>query len=203
MIEVNIKKAYYDIDSPVFSNFSMSVSRGETVSIVGQSGIGKSTLLKIIAGLHNGYEGQVALDRETRFALIPQNEFLLPWKTVYENVILLARTEARFGYINAGCRQKAFDLINKLGLSGLEKQYPHKLSGGQYKRAALGQALFYGPDVILMDEPFSGLDGMIKKEIQDLFLRMRTESGITVVFVTHDMGETEYMDSRVVRLGEI
>lgn len=196
MITIHIKKAFYEIDKPVISDFNMSVSQGEIVAVVGQSGVGKSTLLKIMAGLHKNYEGELTVKENLRLAFIPQNQGLLPWKTVYENIVLLAKTENR--QIN---KQRALELINSLGLGGLEKQYPHRLSGGQYKRAALGQAFFYEPDIILMDEPFSGLDGTIKKEVQDLFMRLQKEKGITTIFVTHDMAETIYMGGRVVRLG--
>lgn len=198
MITLKIDKAYYDIDKPVISDFSMYVEKGEVVSVVGQSGAGKSTLLKIIAGLHTGFEGHLTSDGGLRLAFIPQNQGLLPWKTVYENIVLLTKTTSK--KIN---KPKAMELIHSLGLDGFEKQYPNRLSGGQYKRVALGQAFFYEPDIILMDEPFSGLDGRIKAEVQDLFLRLQKKKAITTVFVTHDMQETVYMGSRVIRLGEL
>lgn len=198
MIELNVERAYYETDKPVISNFTITVKRGEIIAIVGQSGIGKSTLLKIIAGLHTNYIGKLRIDNDLRIAYIPQNQSLLPWKTVYENVISLVKTESK-----TVDKAKALDLIQKLGLGGFEKQLPLKLSGGQYKRVALGQAFFYEPDVILMDEPFSGLDAPTKKGVQDLFIKLQGEKTITTIFVTHDLLETEYLGGRVIEFGEV
>lgn len=197
MIELTVEQAYYETDKPVISNFTISVKHGEVVAIVGQSGIGKSTLLKIIAGLHTNYVGKLSIDSGLRVAYIPQNQSLLPWKTVYENVVSLAKTENK-----TIDRAKALDVITKLGLSDFEKQFPLKLSGGQYKRVALGQAFFYEPDLILMDEPFSGLDSTTKKGVQDLFMKLQGEKAITTIFVTHDLTETEYLGSRIIEFGE-
>lgn len=201
MIDVQIKSAYYDINKPVISNFEMHVNKGEIVSVIGRSGAGKTTLLKIIAGLHKDFDGNININDCFRLAFIPQNQGLLQWKTTYDNITLLSAKVSREHKKEQ--EQKAKTLIKKLGLEGFEKQYPNMLSGGQYKRVALGQAFFSEPDIILMDEPFSGLDGEMKKAVQDLFLQMRAEKGITTIFVTHDIQETEYMGSRTVEVGGV
>ena len=200
MITVNVKKIYYKPDEPILNTVHFTVDKGEIATLMGPSGLGKSTLLKMIAGLHQGFEGEVQLPEGIRVALLSQNKCLLPWKTVYENVILLKRIELKKIKHEKTVQEKALKLIEDLGLKGFEKKYPRQLSGGQYQRAALGQAFFYEPDILLMDEPFTGLDDKIKKDIQDLFLKWQSIYHMTTIFVTHHRDEAHYMGSRIIDL---
>lgn len=195
MIDLNLDTVYYEPESPILQNINFSIHQGEIVALTGASGIGKSTILKILAGSHTGYAGSVHIKNDSKAALISQNKCLLPWKNVYQNIILLNKVKK----VEVD-HKKAMDLIDSLGLSGLEKKYPLFLSGGQYQRTALGQAFFYEPDILLMDEPFSALDGQTKREIMDLFLRLQNKFNITTLLVTHSAEEANYIGSRVVNL---
>lgn len=195
MIDFNAQTIYYKPDMPILKDIAFTVNQGEIVALTGTSGIGKSTILKIIAGIHKGFQGKVVTPKESRIAFLSQNNCLLPWKTVYENIILLRKIKDK----NID-KARAEELILSLGLSGLEKKYPVFLSGGQYQRTALGQVFFYEPDIILMDEPFSALDVETKREIQDLFLKLQKQCNITTLFVTHNIEEAEYMKARIINL---
>lgn len=197
MIELDIKTIYYEPEHPILNNISFVVGEGEIVALTGASGIGKSTILKMIAGLHTGYKGVISTPKNMRIAFISQNKCLLPWKTVYQNIILLRKVET-----GQADQKSAEELIEKLGLSGYEKKYPLFLSGGQYQRAALGQAFYYQPDIILMDEPFSALDEKTKREVQDVFMNLQKQHNITTLFVTHNKDEAQYLGSRIVNLEE-
>lgn len=197
MIELDIKTAYYADKKPVLSGFSLAAEKGEIVTLTGASGSGKSTVLKIIAGLHKGYDGSLRLEDGKAIAMIPQSKYLLPWKNVLQSVMLLQEAKSP-----RSDREKAYELIKALGLSGLEKRFPLMLSGGQYQRVMLGQAIFCEPDILLMDEPFSALDDKTKHEIIGLFLKLRESRGFTAIFVTHNMEEARLMGGRIVRLGE-
>jgi len=195
MIELDIKTIYYEPERPILNNISFVVNQGEIVALTGSSGIGKSTILKMIAGLHTGYKGVISTPKDMRIAFLSQSKCLLPWKTIYQNVVLLRKVET--GKVD---KRSAEELIEKLGLFGYEKKYPLFLSGGQYQRAALGQAFYYQPDIILMDEPFSALDLKTKKEVQDVFMKLQIQHNITTLFVTHNREEAEYMGSRIISL---
>lgn len=197
MISLNIKAAYYKDKKPVLTDFSLTAETGGIVTLTGASGSGKSTVLKIIAGLHKNFDGGVKLADGARIAMIPQNKHLLPWKNVLQSVTLLREAQNR-----ALDAAKAMALLEALGLNGFEKQFPLNLSGGQYQRVMLGQALYCEPDILLMDEPFSALDDKTKHEIIGLFLRLRENRCFTTVFVTHNMEEARLMGGRIVRLGE-
>lgn len=197
MIELNIKNAYYADKKPVLSAFSLIAEKGEIVTLTGASGSGKSTVLKIIAGLHKEYDGSLKLADSENIAMIPQNKYLLPWKNVLQSIMLLQEAKSA----EPDC-EKAGELIKALGLSGFEKRFPLRLSGGQYQRVMLGQALFCEPDILLMDEPFSALDDRTKHEIIGLFLKLRENRSFTAIFVTHNMEEARLMGGRIVRLGE-
>jgi len=195
MIELNAQTIYYKPGQPILKDISFAVNPGEIAALTGASGIGKSTILKMIAGIHDGYQGVVSTPKQSRIAFISQKNCLLPWKTVYENIILLRKVKDR-----QADKSSAKALIKNLGLSGLEKQYPLFLSGGQYQRTALGQAFYFEPDIILMDEPFSALDAETKKEIQDLFLNLQKQHNITTLFVTHNKEEAKYLGARIINL---
>jgi ABC-type nitrate/sulfonate/bicarbonate transport system ATPase subunit len=195
MIELNLQTIYYNKENPILKNVSFNINQGEIVALTGPSGIGKSTILRIIAGLHSGYDGSFVVPSNMRVAFISQNKCLLPWKTVYQNLVLLRKIET--GIVD---HESAKDLLHALLLNGYEKKYPFVLSGGQYQRVALGQAFYYKPDILLMDEPFSALDNKTKKEIQDVFMNLKKQYPITTLFVTHNAEEATYMGSRIINL---
>ena len=171
---------------------SLAVERGTFVALVGPSGCGKSTTLSLIAGLERASRGDVfvrgaavsTVSRDVGFLF--QRDALLPWKTVRDNVAL--PLELR----NVGSAERArrvSDWIERVGLRGFESSYPHQLSGGMRKRAALAQTLVYDPDIVLMDEPFSALDVQTRNLMENELLDLWQGSGKTIVFVTHDLEE--------------
>ncbi len=171
---------------------NLTIEGGRFISFVGPSGCGKSTLLNMMVGLVRPTEGEVRYKGQpvagvnTDVGYITQDDNLLPWRTLQENV----EVALEFRGIAAGQRrQQAARYIAMVGLSGFEHHYPHELSGGMRKRAALIRTLIYEPSVVLMDEPFGPLDAQTRVILQDELLRLWDGSGKTIVFVTHDLVE--------------
>jgi len=188
---------------PILRDFHLQVNEGEFVSVVGPSGCGKSTLLNLIAGLLPRERGQVLVDgteisgTSTRFSLMPQDDLLLPWMTVLENVCL-------YGKVHGGLKSlqsRALENLTTFGLNGYENRYPHELSGGMRQRAAFLRTALCPADILLLDEPFASLDVITREDLQDWLLQMRQELGRTVVLVTHDIDEAIYLSDRVLVLG--
>jgi len=184
-------------------DIDLDVPEGRFVAIIGRSGCGKSTLLRIIAGLLAPSGGRVLIDgtpvREPRrdVALMFQKPALLPWRTVLDNVLLPVEM---FGWARSQHRERAGQLLDKVGLSGFHKHHPHELSGGMQQRVALCRALIQQPRVMLMDEPFSALDALSREEISTELQRVHQESTATTVFVTHSIQEAVLLADRVVVL---
>ncbi len=179
---------------------NLQVHRGDLVGIVGPSGCGKSTLLNLIAGLDGFNSGEIIVEGRPvtgvrTIGYVFQRETLLPWRTVRRNAEFVLeirgkRPEDRW--------RIAEPWLAKLGLGGFEHYYPHQLSGGMRKRLQLASILAAEPSILLMDEPFGALDAQTRTVIEDDFLRLWRESGMTVLFVTHDLAEAIAMCTRVV-----
>jgi NitT/TauT family transport system ATP-binding protein len=180
---------------------SLEISDGEFLSLVGPSGCGKSTMLKVVAGLIHPTSGEIAVDGKpvTRpspeRAVVFQEASLFPWYTVSQNIA--------YGLICQGVHKKeAMDrvvpLINMVGLRGFEKQYPYELSGGMQQRVNLARALAVDPSVLLMDEPFASLDAQTREIMQAELLKIWSQTGKTVLFITHQISEAVYLSDRVV-----
>ena len=185
----------------ILSNLDLTVARGEFLVIVGESGVGKSTLLRVLIGLAAPSSGTVDLATRpgcrTPMALVFQDARLLPWRRVLGNVA--------FGLENSGLsraerRAKAAEMLALVGLGDLAQRWPHQLSGGQRQRVAIARALAVDPDVLLMDEPFSALDSFTREGLQDEVQRIQAATGKTVLFVTHDIDEAVTLADRVVVL---
>jgi NitT/TauT family transport system ATP-binding protein len=182
---------------------SLSVAPGEFVAIVGPTGGGKSTLLNLAAGLIRPTTGTVSsfgtpvdgINR--RAAYLFQQDVLLPWKTALGNVVLgpLLRRQPR-DHAEALARQ----WLARVGLRGFENRYPHELSGGMRKRVALAQSLIVGPEILLMDEPFSALDVQTRALMENDLLKIWQDDRKTVLFVTHDLEEAIALADRVLVL---
>ena len=182
---------------------SLDVADGEFVSVVGRSGCGKTTLLRLFAGLERPTAGAVIVDGEPiegpspERAMVFQSFELFPWRTVRDNVgfgleMLGVGAEER--------RRRVTEWIETVGLSGFDDAYPEELSGGMKQRVGLARALAVDPEVLLMDEPFGALDAQTRTDLQGELLDLRGEAE-TVLFVTHDIAEALLLSDRVVVMG--
>ncbi len=189
---------------PVLENVSFQVAEGEFLALVGPSGGGKTTLLRILAGLVKPVAGQVYLAgkpvtrpcRDVGFVF--QHPTLMAWRTVIENVMLpLTLT----GESRATARRHAQELVDLVGLTGFEEGYPAQLSGGMAQRVALARALVHDPCILLLDEPFGALDALTRERMGCELLRIWGERRKTVVMVTHSISEAIFLADRVLVLG--
>jgi NitT/TauT family transport system ATP-binding protein len=182
---------------------SFDVLPGEFVSVVGPSGCGKSTLLRLVAGLAAPDAGELLVDGrpvhgvDRRLGFVFQQDALLSWRTVYENVALGLRIRK---LPQAEVRERVSEWLVRVGLRGFERYYPARLSGGMRKRVAIAQTLCYEPDVILMDEPFAHLDVQTRYYVEEDLMRLCVDGQRTILFVTHDLDEAIGLSDRVVVL---
>jgi NitT/TauT family transport system ATP-binding protein len=182
------------------AGISVEIGAGEFITIVGQSGCGKTTLLKILAGLLQRSAGNVTLrgqpvDEPSRdIGIVFQDPVLLPWRTVFDNVMLPVEV---LGLHRKTSADRAMELLGLVGLKGFEDKYPHELSGGMRQRVAIARALVHDPSLLLMDEPFGALDAMTREFMNLELLRIWKESGKTIVFITHSIPEAVFLADRV------
>jgi len=184
-------------------DIDLDVGDGEFVAILGRSGCGKSTMLRIIAGLLPAGAGEVRVAGEPvlrprrDISMMFQRPALLPWRTVLDNVLLPVQI---FGRRKRAYRDRAQELLELTGLAGFERRMPHELSGGMQQRVALCRSLITEPRVMLMDEPFSALDALTREELAGELQRVHMDTGATTVFVTHSIDEAVLLADRVVVL---
>jgi len=187
----------------VLGNISFDVRQGEIVSLIGESGCGKTTLLRIIQGLIRLDSGSIVVDgavvktpgRDRGFVF--QQASLLPWRTARENVEFGLELQ---GIRKADRTQRATALLELIGLGSAAEQYPHELSGGMQQRIGLARALAIDPAILLMDEPFSALDAQTREVLQMELMRIHEKTQNTTLFVTHDLDEALYLSDRIVVL---
>jgi NitT/TauT family transport system ATP-binding protein len=183
-------------------NISFAVEKGERLVLLGQSGCGKSSILKAIAGFIRPAEGNILLDGRTvtkpgpdRLVVFQEFDQLLPWKTVIENVafpLKVARNKKQ-----AEARAIAEQALTKVGLARTLNSYPHMLSGGMKQRAAIARALAAEPNVLLMDEPFAALDALTRGNLQNELLDLADELKFTLIFVTHAIEEAVLIGTKL------
>lgn len=195
----------FDNKTPIFEDLNISVGKGEFVTVVGVSGAGKSTLLRVIADLIPPFKGSVTVDTDRGsasrpIAMVFQSANLMPWRRVKDNVALGLEG------IDITEKLKEQRVAETLALVGLEEtgeRWPYQLSGGQRQRIGISRALAVDPDILLMDEPFGALDAITRTGLQDELLRIWTETGKSILFVTHDIEEAVYLGDRVLLLGDV
>ena len=182
-------------------SIDLEVGVNEFVCIVGPSGCGKTTLLRLCTGLIRPstgrllYKGQPLTCLNTDAGLVTQESNLYPWRTLLENV---AFPLENIGVGREARRRDAMRLLELMELTGFEHHYPHQLSGGMQKRAAIARALVYEPDVILMDEPFGSLDAQTRMILQHELLKVWSQKRKTILFITHDLVEAIALADRIV-----
>jgi len=181
----------------------LAVRPHEFVALVGPSGCGKSTILNLVAGLLAPSEGRVWYDGEEVAGLnrsvgyMTQKDTLLPWRSAADNVRIALELKCR-AVPRAEATERVRQIIDLVGLKGFEQHYPAELSGGMRKRVALARTLIYEPETLLMDEPFGALDAQLKLLMLNQLQELTRLRRMTVVFVTHDLGEAITLADRVV-----
>ena len=189
-------------DVVALTNVSLEIGKGEFVSLLGPSGCGKSTLLRIIADLLQPTSGEVTVSGETpkvarikqKYGIIFQNPVLLNWRTVRKNISLpleIIKLEKR------EIHERVTQMLELVGLSNFGNHYPYQLSGGMQQRVSIARAFALNPEILLMDEPFSALDEFTREKLHEDLLKIWRRTNKTIVFVTHNIGESVFLSNRV------
>jgi len=214
MIEISSLTFAYPHASPLFENLILEISRGETWAILGPSGCGKTTLLYLLAGLRQPTAGTIEIDGELLArprplsGLILQDYGLLPWSTVRENVELGLRVRKFYGPDGTHSpedylpKDNVDRWLDRLGIREVAGKFPSQISGGQRQRTAIARTLALEPDLLLMDEPFSSLDAIIREDLQNLTLSLCAEQNLTLVIVTHSIEEAAALGKKILLLDD-
>lgn len=208
ILEISDLSHSYDDEIFTITDFSFSLKEGEITSIIGASGIGKTTLLRIIAGLEQPVEGEVRINEK----LVSSKNFILPPEK--RNLGLVVEDRALFPHLNVKknvmfginyIEEKeslAREYLELFKVLDLEEKFPHEISAGQQQRVAFARALITNPDILLLDEPFAALDKKLKSELHVETKKIFKEKGLSVILVTHDEEEAEYFSDRIIEFQE-
>lgn len=189
----NINKTFHQYKAS--DNVNFGIKKGHLIALLGPSGSGKTTILRMIAGLETADSGDIVIDGKVvndvpaskrGIGFVFQNYALFRYKTVYENIAFGLKVHK---WKKEDIRQRVDELIELVGLKGLEKRYPNQLSGGQRQRVAFARALAPNPELLLLDEPFAAIDAKVRQELRSWLREMIDKVGITSIFVTHDQEE--------------
>ncbi|SMB80817.1 NitT/TauT family transport system ATP-binding protein [Desulfonispora thiosulfatigenes DSM 11270] len=200
----NIHYCYKEFDFAI-KDVSWQVNEGEFHSLLGKSGCGKTTLLKLAAGLLKPDEGKIYLKREEVFkpssqiGYVFQSPTLLEWKTVIDNVLLPISLQRKPSKEELNYAEELLQLV---GIISHKDKYPTELSGGQQSRVAIARALIQKPIMLFLDEPFAALDAITREEIQDDLLKLCKMEKTTVLFITHDITEAVYLSDHIAIISE-
>jgi len=189
----NIQKAYTagERNLDVLNGINLKLPEKSITVILGRSGCGKTTLLRLVGGLEEPDAGEIIFDVDHKTAFVFQESRLMPWLTVWDNV--------KFGLKKQEWDEKVIQgIIDTVGLGGFEKAYPNQLSGGMQQRVAIARALAYEPSFIMMDEPFAALDFFTREQMQKELLRLQRERGVSILFVTHSIDEALLLGHKIV-----
>ena len=204
---LNLKEVYFEVNSNlVLEDINLDIDEGNFVSIIGKSGSGKTTLLKIISGLKKQTKGTIVLNdkilsnddifvepEDRKLGLVVQEKVLFPHLNVQSNV--------EFGIASDDKKnEKCIEMLKKFHISDLIDKYPHEISGGEAQRVALARTLVTKPSVLLLDEPFNGLDQGLKDEIYPDIKRILKENKMTTIMVSHDLNEVKSLSNNIYEL---
>ena len=203
LILKNISFSYYEKNNKkvILDNFNYKIKKGKFTSIIGPSGTGKSSLLKLIAGLIEPEKGEIKFENQTlikvinQITLIQQNPSLMPWLNVYSNITLAHSNNKKANYKNVD------KLIKNIGLGEFSSYFPHKLSGGLLQRVAIARALLFCPSLLLLDEPFAALDNLSREIISTELVSIIKKNSLTVLMVTHSIEEAALLSDEVLVTG--
>ena len=208
ILEISDLSHSYGDEIFTITDFSFSLKDGEITSIIGSSGIGKTTLLRIIAGLEEPSEGEVRINEK----LVSSKNFILPPEK--RNLGLVVEDRALFPHLSVKknvmfginyIEEKeslAREYLELFKVLDLEEKFPHEISAGQQQRVAFARALITNPDILLLDEPFAALDKKLKSELHVETKKIFKEKGLSVILVTHDEEEAEYFSDRIIEFQE-
>ncbi len=194
----NIRKTFEEL--LVIDDITLELREKEFVSLLGPSGSGKSTIFNIIAGIIHPDEGEIIIDGEDytqktgRVSYMYQKDLLLPWKKIIDNVAIPLVIK---GMKKKDAREKVNEYFKIFGLNGFEYKYPFQLSGGMRQRAALLRTYMFSKDIILLDEPFGGLDSITKRKMQYWLLDVLDNLNASILFITHDIEEAILLSDRI------
>jgi NitT/TauT family transport system ATP-binding protein len=196
-----LSKQFVQRGRPILAldSIDVEIRPGEFVAIVGASGCGKTTLLNIMAGLIEPSAGNLTraphVERKGGIGMVFQSPVLLPWRSVVDNVVAPAEI---LGLPMKSARQRAADLLRKVGLDGFETALPYQLSGGMQQRVSICRALLSDPPLLLMDEPFGALDSLTRERMNLELQRIWIDGAKTVVLVTHSIEEAVFLSDRII-----
>ena len=212
MLSKHLELAQVGIDFPTpkgpfkaLDDVNLKIAKGEFVSLIGHSGCGKSTVLNIIAGLHQATTGGVILDGAEvnqpgpERAVVFQNHSLLPWLSVYKNVELAVKSTMR-GKSKSEMREWILHNLELVQMTHALDKLPSEISGGMKQRVGIARALAMEPKVLLMDEPFGALDALTRAHLQDSLMDIHANLGNTVIMITHDVDEAVLLSDRIVMM---
>lgn len=189
----DIQKAYTVENRKIYvlNGINLQIPEKKITVILGRSGCGKTTLLRLVGGLEMVDAGEIEYEADYKSAFVFQEARLMPWLTVWDNVKFgLKRQECDNSFIQS--------IISTVGLNGFEKAYPYQLSGGMQQRVAIARALAYKPSFIMMDEPFAALDYFTRDQMQKELIHLQQDHGVSILFVTHSIDEALLLGHKIV-----